>query len=71
MKLNLDCKDMSRLISEGQDLTLPPADRARMRLHLVICETCRNVNEQFDFLRRAMRQIDRDKEADEPPKQQS
>ena len=60
MKLKLDCKDVSRLISDGQDLTLPAAERARMRLHLVICETCRNVNAQFDFLRRAMRRIDWD-----------
>ena len=48
VKLELDCKEMSRLISEAQDLTLPPAERARMRRHFVICETCRNVNEQFD-----------------------
>lgn len=68
MKLKLDCKDVSRLISDGQDLTLPAAERARLRLHFVVCETCRNVNEQFDFLRRAMRQIDRSKETDEPPK---
>ncbi|MEO5771740.1 MAG: zf-HC2 domain-containing protein [Burkholderiaceae bacterium] len=68
MKLKLDCKDVSRLISDGQDLALPAAERARMRLHFVVCETCRNVNEQFDFLRRAMRQIDRSKETDEPPK---
>ena len=58
MKLKLDCKDVSRLISDGQDLTRPAAERACMRLHLVICETCRNVNAQFDFLRRAMRRID-------------
>ena len=68
MKVSLDCKEMSRLISEGQDLTLPAAERARMRLHLVICETCRNVHEQFDFLRRAMRQNHQSQEADEPPK---
>ena len=58
MKLDIDCKEMSRLISESQELTLPAEQRIRMRLHLVICETCRNVIEQFDFLRRAMRQID-------------
>ena len=71
MKLKLDCKEMSRLISAGQDLTLPAAERARMRLHLVICETCRNVNQQFDFLRRAMRRMDRDgykDKEDEPPR---
>ena len=68
MKLMLDCKEMSRLISDGQDLNLPAAERTRMRLHLVMCETCRNVDEQFDFLRRAMRQIDRSRDTDEPPK---
>ena len=66
MKLQLDCKEMSRLISEGQDLTLPPAERARMRLHFAICETCRNVDEQFGFLRRAMRRLGENQEADEP-----
>ena len=68
MKLMLDCREMSRLISDGQDLTLPVAERTRMRLHLVMCETCRNVDEQFGFLRRAMRQVDRSHETGEPPK---
>ena len=65
MKLGINCKDMSRLISEGQDLSLPPAERARMRLHFVICETCRNINDQFGFLRRAMRQLGDKHEVDE------
>ena len=68
MKLQLDCKEMSRLISESQDQTLPPAERARMRLHFVICSTCRNVDEQFGFLRRAMRELDDSREADETPR---
>lgn len=63
MKLDLDCKEVSRLISQGQDEALPPADRARMRLHFVICKTCRNVDEQMAFLRRAMQQLGKD----EPP----
>ena len=58
MKLKLDCEAMSRLISESQELTLPAAERASMRLHFVICETCRNVNEQMQFLRRAMQRMD-------------
>ena len=66
VKLELDCKEMSRLISDAQDLTLPPAERARMRLHFVICSTCRNVDEQFGFLRRAMRRLGEHREADEP-----
>ena len=58
MKLRLDCEAMSRLISESQELRLPAAERAHMRLHFVVCETCRNVNEQMQFLRRAMQRMD-------------
>lgn len=57
MKLQLDCKDMSRLLSDAQDTELNPALRTRMRLHLVICRTCRSVEEQIDFIRRAMRRL--------------
>jgi predicted anti-sigma-YlaC factor YlaD len=61
MTRDIDCKEVSRLISEGLDETLPPADRARLRLHFVICSTCRGVNEQMQFLRRAMRQMGQDR----------
>ena len=63
MNDELDCKAISRLISDGQDRDLPPAERARMRLHFVICETCRDVNDQFSFLREAMKRLSRN----EPP----
>jgi hypothetical protein len=39
MKLNLNCQEVSRMISDGEDMKLPPADRARFRLHLVMCAT--------------------------------
>ena len=61
MKLKLDCQEVSRLISEAQDANLPAPDRARMRLHFVMCQACRNVDEQMAFLRRAMQQLDADK----------
>lgn len=60
MKIQLDCREVSRLISEGQDQHLPAGDRARMRLHFVICQTCRNVDEQMQFIRRAMRKMGED-----------
>lgn len=65
MKIQLDCKEVSRLISNGLDETLPAPERARMRLHFVICQTCRDVNEQMQFLRNAMRQIDKE----DPPRE--
>lgn len=64
MKLDLDCKEVSRLISHGQDTELPPGEQARMRLHFVICATCRNVDEQMKFLRTAMRQMDSNERKD-------
>jgi hypothetical protein len=60
MKLDLGCDDVSRLISEGLDQSLSGPERTRMRLHFIICETCRNVDEQMQFLRSAMRQLGRD-----------
>ncbi len=69
MKLTLDCKEVSRLISDGQDQDLPPAERARMRLHFVICQNCRDVNEQMAFLRRAMQQLGREQiDSDDQPR---
>jgi hypothetical protein len=65
MKIQLDCKEVSRLISNGLDETLPAPERARMRLHFVICQTCRDVNEQMQFLRSAMRRIDKE----DPPRE--
>jgi hypothetical protein len=61
---DLDCKTVSRLISEGQDKLLSPPERARMRLHFVICETCRDVDAQMSFLRLAMKRLGQD----EPPR---
>ena len=63
MKIKLDCQELSRLISQGQDHTLPGPDRLRMRLHFVICEACRTVDEQMRFIRRAMRRLG----DDDPP----
>jgi predicted anti-sigma-YlaC factor YlaD len=53
----LDCKAVSRLISDGLDKTLAPADRAQLRLHFVVCQTCRDVDAQMAFLRRAMQTL--------------
>lgn len=60
MKVNLDCKEVSRLISEGLDQAMPAPERARLRYHFVICQTCRTVDEQMKFLRRAVKEMDKD-----------
>jgi predicted anti-sigma-YlaC factor YlaD len=67
MNAELDCKEVSRLISEGLDRAMPVPERARLRYHFVICQTCRTLQEQMQFLRRAMREMDKDKEGPPSP----
>jgi predicted anti-sigma-YlaC factor YlaD len=59
MTIRIDCKEVSRLISAGLDEQLPPAERTRLQLHFAVCTACRNVNEQMQFLRDAMRRMGR------------
>jgi predicted anti-sigma-YlaC factor YlaD len=56
-KIRLSCQEVSRLLSERLDTSLPAAERARLRLHLVMCPACRSVGEQMDLLRQAMRHL--------------
>jgi len=56
----LDCKTVSRMISDGQDRDLAPEQRARLRYHFVLCRTCRDVDEQVRFLRQAMKRLGRE-----------
>ncbi len=51
----LTCKDVARILSDGLDAEMAPAERTRLRVHMVICEACRNVEQQFDLLRRLVR----------------
>ena len=60
MKVGLDCKEVSRLISEGLDQAMPAPERARLRYHFVICQTCRTVEEQMKFLQRAVKAMEED-----------
>jgi predicted anti-sigma-YlaC factor YlaD len=50
----LNCKEVSRILSDGLDEAMQPAERTRLRLHMVICEACRNVEQQLEMLRRLM-----------------
>lgn len=64
MKRELDCKEVARLLSDDHEQPMPPTLRARLRLHLVVCTACRNVDAQFRFLREAMRMMDKSKPRD-------
>jgi hypothetical protein len=53
----LTCKEVSRLASQGLDRRLGLGERAKLRLHLALCDGCRNFRRQLDFLRQAVARI--------------
>ena len=55
--LKMNCKEASRLLSQAMDQDLPLWERARLRLHLVACDACRNFSRQLEFLRRAVARL--------------
>ena len=66
MKLMLDCRALTKLLSQSQDDAPPLAIRARMRQHLMTCQACRNVDEQMRFVRKAMQAVRVDPPTDLP-----
>jgi predicted anti-sigma-YlaC factor YlaD len=57
MGLKPTCKEVHRLTSEGLDRDLSVIERARVRMHLLVCNACRIFNAQMQLLRRAMHQL--------------
>jgi hypothetical protein len=51
----LTCKEVTHLLSQGQDRRLSVGERLSLRLHLAICRGCSNFRGQMDFLRLACR----------------
>ena len=60
--MNLSCKEATRLMSQAQDRELSLGERAALQLHLAICRGCRAVSRQFDFLRRAIRRLEEERD---------
>ena len=61
----LSCKETTRLLSQGEDRKLGFGERVAMRVHLVICNGCRNVDQQFRFLRLAVKKLAQDGDSPE------
>ena len=51
------CREVHRLVSEGMDRKLTLIERARMRLHLLVCEACTRFDRQMALIRRAMQRM--------------
>ena len=48
------CKEISVLLSQAQERELGLAERWALRLHLLICDGCRNFRRQLEFIRTAV-----------------
>jgi hypothetical protein len=55
--LLIPCRHAHELLSERMDKPLGMPDRLRLWLHLRICDACARVEQQMDFLRKAMRRL--------------
>ncbi|MFM2057510.1 MAG: hypothetical protein RLY71_1895 [Pseudomonadota bacterium] len=75
MPLLPNCREVTRLVLEGEERPLPWSDRARIHLHLRMCQACTNFTGQVRLMRSAMNQWRRygsssdDASGTEPPPQ--
>lgn len=51
----LSCKEVTHLLSDGQDRKLSLTERIKLEMHLAMCKGCSNFRKQMDFLRLACR----------------
>jgi predicted anti-sigma-YlaC factor YlaD len=58
MNTNIDCRTVSRLLSDALERELDPDDRVRLTHHFGLCDACRNVDRQMTLMHRAMKSID-------------
>jgi len=53
----LSCKDVTQLISESMDASLPIGKRIGVRLHLLICKFCLRYKRQLLLIRETARHL--------------
>ena len=51
------CKEVHRLVIEGQDRKLSFGERFSVRVHLMMCNACRRFEAQVEFMRQALRRF--------------
>lgn len=54
MKLKLNCREVTRLVLEGEDRRLGWRERLGVRLHLLVCKACPHFIGQVALMRQAM-----------------
>ena len=55
--IRIPCTRAHRLLSERLDNAIAPADRWRLRLHLMVCDMCSRFERQIDLMRVAIRKL--------------
>ena len=68
MSLKPTCKEVHQLTSESMDRELTMVERTRMRMHLLVCNACRNFTGQMDLIRKAMQRMAPDGDKDGDPR---
>ena len=53
----LSCKDVTRLLSQSMDASLPVGKRIGVRYHLLICRFCEMYRRQLLLIRKAARHL--------------
>ncbi len=53
----LSCKDVTKLLSESMDRSLPPGKRIGVRLHLLFCRFCARYERQLLLIRETARRL--------------
>jgi hypothetical protein len=54
MPLMRTCRDVTRLVLQGEDRRLSWPERLTVRLHMLICKACPGFERQVLLMRRAM-----------------
>lgn len=57
MKLLLNCKQASQIISQSLDNPLSCSDRMKLKFHLFICNACTRFNQQILLIKNAILRI--------------
>ena len=66
MKFNLNCREVTHLLLEGEDRQLSVGERLRLRFHMAICAACPRFVKQLSLMRSAMGRWKRYGEGDGP-----
>ena len=53
----LNCKEATRLMSEGYDRKLTLGERLSLKMHTMMCIGCTNYGRHMDFVRKAAKRL--------------